>query len=113
MASQSARDCSEAAGLVNSICKHCQPVFKRAKIGESYVINTKVVQRLSDLNLLGSVEESIGELLALSQGALNDLEGVDIAEEVGDGLVGVPGVDGSGVKRLVFGLACIGKTIRI
>lgn len=66
-------------------------------IGESYVIDTKVVERLGDLNLLGKIKVGIGELLALSQCALDDLERVDIAEEVGNGRVGIPGIDGAGL----------------
>lgn len=62
---------------------------------DTNVINTEIVEGLGDLNLLGGVEEGIGKLLALSQRALDDLERVDVAEKVRDGLVGVPDVYGS------------------
>ena len=55
----------------------------------SYIINTEIVQGFGNLNLFSSIKESIGKLLALSQGTLNDFERVDIAEEVRDGLVGI------------------------
>lgn len=55
----------------------------------THVINTEIVQSLSDLNLLGGVEESIGELFTLSQCALNDLEIRDVTQEVADWLVWV------------------------
>jgi len=82
----------------------------------AYVVNTKVVQCLGDLNLLGGVEESVGELLSLSQGAFDDLERVDIAEKVGDRLIGIPAVERCGLDRLVVRLvACSkrGRGIRI
>ena len=40
----------------------------------THVVNTKIIQSLSDLNLLLGVEEGIGELFTLSQCTLNDLE---------------------------------------
>ena len=69
MASQSALDCSEATGLVNSICKArvsmSHGISNRGK-AIAYIVNTELIQSLSNLNLLSSVEESIGELLSLS-----------------------------------------------
>lgn len=64
--------------------------LKRAENKESYIVNTEIVKRLSDLNLLLQVEEGIGELLALTQRRLNDLEGSNIAQKVGDRLVRIP-----------------------
>lgn len=45
----------------------------------THIVNAKIVQCLSNLNLLGGVEESIRKLLSLTQCALNDLEIRDIA----------------------------------
>ena len=82
--------------------------------GVSYVVDTKVVQRLSDLNFLSGVEKRVGKLLSLSQGALDDLERADIAEEVGDGLVGIPAVERCGLDCLVVCLvACNGRGRKI
>jgi len=55
----------------------------------SYVINAEIVQGFGNLYLFSSIKESIGKLLALSQGTLNNFERVDVAKEVGDGLVGI------------------------
>ena len=68
MASQSALDCSEAAGLVNSICKASVSMSHGTRIREkaiTYIVNTKVIQCLSNLNLLSGIEEGIGELFSL------------------------------------------------
>jgi hypothetical protein len=40
----------------------------------THVVHTKVIECLGNLNLLSGVEEGIGELLSLPQGAFNDLE---------------------------------------
>ena len=40
----------------------------------THVVHTKVIECFGNLDLLGGVEEGIGELLSLSQCALNDLE---------------------------------------
>ena len=73
MASQSFLDCSEAAGLVNSMSKsslvdsnytwHCAAEIKRT-------VNTKFIKRLSDLDLGLEVEVGVGELLAFTECAL-------------------------------------------
>jgi hypothetical protein len=56
---------------------------------KTHVVDTKVIQCLGNLNLLGSVEKSVGELLALTESGLNDLETRDIAQEIGDTAVWV------------------------
>lgn len=53
----------------------------------THIINTEIIQSLSNLNLLSPVEEGIGELLSLSKRTLNDLESRDVAQEVTDRLV--------------------------
>lgn len=55
----------------------------------THVVHTEVVQRLGDLNLLLSIEEGIGELFALTQSTLDNLEVGDIAQEVANWLVWV------------------------
>ena len=49
---------------------------------QTHVVNTKVIEGLGDLNLLGGVEESVRKLLSLAQGGLDNLEARDIAQEV-------------------------------
>lgn len=61
------------------------------------VIDTEVIESLSDFNLLGSVEESVGELLSLTKSRLNDLEAANIAQEVSHWLVRI--------RRLVWVLS--------
>lgn len=55
----------------------------------THIIYTKIIQRFGDFDLLGGVEEGIGKLLSLSQGALNDLEARYVAQEITDGFVGI------------------------
>jgi hypothetical protein len=66
MASQSLLDCSDAAGLVNSMS--AIPVStdtpRRGAAELSLTVHTKLVERLSDLDLGFEVEIRIGELLA-------------------------------------------------
>lgn len=50
----------------------------------THVVHTELIQSLGDLNLLLGVEESVGELLTLTESGLNDLESRDVAQEVGD-----------------------------
>lgn len=57
--------------------------------GQLDVVDAEVIESLGDLDLGLGVEEGVGELLAFSQGALDDLEARDIAQEVADGLVGI------------------------
>lgn len=110
IASQSARDCSEAQGLVSSICHHNSgQFFLRLRYVEhdqsrTHIVNTKVVESLGDLDLLFGIEESIGELLTLTQGTLDNLETGDIAQEIGDTDVVAVGVAGSGGVRVLAGL---------
>jgi len=70
--------------------------------GELDVVDTEFVEGLGNLDLSCGVEEGVGELLALAEGGLDDLELGDIAQEVADGGVGVAGV---GTRGLV-GLEC-------
>jgi hypothetical protein len=65
IASQSNLDCSEAAGEVNSIFLFDQLMFVNPPT-MTHIVNTKVVQCLGNLNLLGGVEESIRKLLSLT-----------------------------------------------
>lgn len=94
MASQSNLDCSEAQGLVSSIYQTVTSVSIRPvlKFTMTHVVDTKVVEGLGDLNLLLGIKKGIGELLALTQGTLDDLEAGDIAQEVGDADVVAVGV---------------------
>lgn len=55
----------------------------------THVVNTKLVEGLGDLNLCLCIKKCIGELFALAEGTLDDLEVVDVAQEVADGLVWV------------------------
>jgi hypothetical protein len=59
----------------------------------AHVVNTEIIQRLGNLNLLFGVKKSIGELLTLSQRALDNLESRDVAKKVAHGLVGVRSMD--------------------
>jgi hypothetical protein len=93
IASQSALDCSDAAGEVNSIYANCISRCLEYVIPfVTHIVDSEIIQRLGDLNLLLRVKEGIGELLTLSQSALNDLEIRHIAQEVADGLVWVRSV---------------------
>lgn len=65
----------------------------------THIVNTKVVQSLGNLNLLLSVKESIGKLLALTQRRLDNLEARNIAQEIGDaGVMAVRVAGGGGVR---------------
>lgn len=70
---------------------------------DSYIVNTEIIQRPSNFNLLGCVEEGVGKLLTLSQSALNDFERADVAKEVRYWLVRIPGIDG-GTRLLSLGV---------
>ena len=75
IASQSALDCSDAAGEVNSILIPSVSMCSKHRIQNmTHVVNTKIIQSLGDLNLLLGVKEGIGELFTFSQRTLNDLE---------------------------------------
>ena len=67
----------------------------------SHVVDTKVIQGLGNLDLLLGREKGIGELFALAQGAFDDLEPGDVAQEVCDPGVVAVGVSGS-VRVWVF-----------
>lgn len=110
MASQSARDCSEAQGLVSSIysSNHCQLLLLidivQTCLSMTHVVHTKVIESLGDLNLLLSIKEGVGKLLALTQSTLDNLETGDIAQEIGDADIVTVRVAGSGGVRVLAGL---------
>lgn len=58
----------------------------------THIVHPKIIESLSDLNLLREVKEGVGELFTFSQSALNNLEVVDIAQEIADWLVWVRSV---------------------
>lgn len=94
IASQSILDCSEAAGLVNSIYERYQNKGSSEQVGRmSHIIHPEVIQGFGNFDFLGRVEERIGELFSLPQCALDDLESRNIAQEVSDGLVWVSARD--------------------
>jgi hypothetical protein len=67
----------------------------------THVVHTEVIESLGDLDLLLGIEESVGELLTLTEGRLNDLETGDIAQEIGDAnIVAVRVAGGRGVGVL-------------
>jgi hypothetical protein len=68
--------------------------------GELDVVDAKVIEGLGNLDLSSGVEEGVGELLALAEGGLDNLELGDIAQEVADGSVGVAGVGARGLVGL-------------
>lgn len=70
----------------------------------THVVDTKVIEGLGDLDLLLGIKKGIGELLALTQGTLDDLEAGDIAQEVGDADVVAVGVARGGGVRVLAGL---------
>lgn len=70
----------------------------------THVVNTEVVEGPGNLDLLLGIEESVGELLTLTQGTLDNLETGDIAQEVGHTNVVAVGVAGSGGVRVLAGL---------
>jgi hypothetical protein len=70
----------------------------------THVVHTEVIEGLGDLNLLLGIEESVGELLTLTQSRLNDLEAGDIAQEIGDANVVAVGVAGGGGVGVLTGL---------
>lgn len=43
-------------------------------IDDTHIVDTNVIQRFGDLDLLRCIEEGSRELLALAQGAIYDLE---------------------------------------
>lgn len=50
----------------------------------THVVNTEVIKSPGDFDFLLGIKEGVGELLALTQGALNDLEAGDVAQEIGN-----------------------------
>jgi hypothetical protein len=111
MASQSALDCSEAAGEVNSIYANCISRFLKFVVFHSvtHVVNAEIIQSLGDLDLLLRVEKGICKLFTLSQSTLDDLEIRYVAQEVADRLVWVRAVRmrvGLGLDGGEAGVAC-------
>lgn len=47
-------------------------LLRSGRGGQLDVLDTEIIERLGDLNLLGGVKESVGELLAFAQGGLDD-----------------------------------------
>lgn len=84
------------------VCIHSEPPTPSA--GQSHVVNTKVIKSLGDLDLLLGIKKSVGELLTLTQGALNDLKPRNIAQEVGHSGIVAVGVTGCGRVRILTGL---------
>lgn len=70
----------------------------------THVVDAKLIESLGDLDLLLGVKESVGELLTLTERALDDLEAGDIAEEVGHADVVAVGVAGGGGVRVLASL---------
>ena len=67
IASQSALDCSDAAGEVNSILiPHVSVVLAFPSARVTHVVNSEIIQSLGDLNLLLGIEEGIGKLFSLT-----------------------------------------------
>lgn len=70
----------------------------------THVVHTKVIESLGDLNLLLGIKKGVGELLALTQGTLDNLKPGDIAQEVGHADIVAVRVAGSGGVRVLTGL---------
>lgn len=70
----------------------------------THVVHTKVIEGLGNLNLLLCIEKSVGELLALTQGTLNNLKSGDIAQEIGYADIVTVWVARSGGVRILTGL---------
>lgn len=70
----------------------------------THVVNTKVIKSLGDLNLLLGIKKGVGELLALTQGTLNDLKPGNIAQEVGHSDIVTVWIARSGRVRVLTGL---------
>lgn len=67
----------------------------------TYIVNTKLIKGLGNLDLLLGIKKGIGELFTLSQCTLNNLKTGDIAQEIGDtGVVAVGIPRGCGVRVL-------------
>lgn len=81
---------------------------EKALLWVTHVVDAEIVQGLGNLNLLLGVEEGVGELLALAQSALDDLEARDVAQEVANGLVWVRALVGVqlGLEGGVPGMGC-------
>lgn len=70
----------------------------------THVVRTKVIKSPGDLNLLLGIEKGVGELLTLTQGALNDLKPGNIAQEIGHADIVAVRVAGGGGVRVLTGL---------
>lgn len=69
----------------------------------THVVNTEIIESPGNLDLLLGVKEGVGELLTLTQSALDDLEAGDIAQEVGNTDVVAIRVAGGGGVRVLAG----------
>lgn len=78
-----------------------------ARAGELDAVNTELIERLGDLDLSLSVEVCVGELLALTECRLDDLEARDVRQVVTDGLVWVRALVGLRGSRLDLGEAVV------
>lgn len=74
----------------------------------THIVDAEIIQGPGDLNLLGGVKEGVGKLLALTQGALDDLEARDVAQVVAHGLVWVGPVDVGVLLGLEAGVSRMG-----
>lgn len=75
-----------------------------ACLAMTYVVHTKVIESLGDLNLLLGIKKGVGELLALTESTLDNLEPGDIAQEVGHADIVAVRVAGNGGVRVLPGL---------
>ena len=69
----------------------------------THIVHTKVIEGPGDLDLLLGIKKGIGELLALTQGTLDDLEAGDIAQEIGDANVVAVRIPGGGRVGVLAG----------
>jgi len=65
IALQSALDCSEATGLVNSIWNVGELPIRWLSSDSAHVVHTEIIQRPCDLDLLLGIEKGVGKLFAL------------------------------------------------
>lgn len=99
IASRSARDCLDAAGDVTSIWSSILVSRPHKLRGLSHIFHSKGVQGLGNFELLLKGEMSLVELLALSEGSINDAK----VGEITNRLVQVHG----GLKRPITTVSSI------
>ena len=98
MASQSLRDCSDAAGLVSSIYGLTSSAMasqrpRRPTLGVPHIVHAEIVKRFGNLNLLLRIKKGIGKLLSFSQRRFDDLEVRYVAEKVANRFVRIAAGD--------------------